>query len=122
MQGQFGGRNMEEDIRDTFGVFRSPTINLKLLKLMAQVLRSTSGKVKWGGEGFLGFISCRQKGCINILWAAPLRLMGGLCIQINTMCGLLISMEVYPQHPPSAFQNNLQLGFRYFHCHLRILL
>ena len=37
MQGQLGGRDMEEEIRDTFGVFRSSTINLKLLQLMVQV-------------------------------------------------------------------------------------
>ena len=37
MQGQFGSRNMEQEIHDAFSVFQSEKINDKLLKLMVQV-------------------------------------------------------------------------------------
>ncbi len=38
MQGQMGGHTMEEDMRDTFSIFRSTSINLQQLKLMSQVI------------------------------------------------------------------------------------
>jgi hypothetical protein len=37
MQGQLGSRDMEQEINDTFAVFRSEVIDSKLLKLMVQV-------------------------------------------------------------------------------------
>jgi hypothetical protein len=37
MQGQLGNRDMEQEINDTFAVFRSDVIDSKLLKLMVQV-------------------------------------------------------------------------------------
>ncbi len=38
MQGQIGGRDMEQEIIDTFSVFRAEKIDDKLLNLMVQVL------------------------------------------------------------------------------------
>ncbi len=38
MQGQLVGNNMEDDIYDTFSVFKSACINLQQLQLMSQVM------------------------------------------------------------------------------------
>ncbi len=38
MQGQLVGRNMEDELLDSFSVFRSDSIDVKQLKLMSQVI------------------------------------------------------------------------------------
>jgi hypothetical protein len=38
MQGQFGLRDMQQEIHDAFAVFRSEKIDNKLLNLMVQVI------------------------------------------------------------------------------------
>ncbi len=40
MRGQLGARDMDTEIRDTFAVFRSDLIDIKLLRLMAHVCTS----------------------------------------------------------------------------------
>jgi hypothetical protein len=37
MKGQIATRNMEDEIRDTFAVFGTKSIDIQLLRLMAQV-------------------------------------------------------------------------------------
>jgi hypothetical protein len=37
MKGQIATRNMEDEIRDTFAVFGTKSIDIELLRLMAQV-------------------------------------------------------------------------------------